>query len=800
MLVFDDCIVPIAKESLDFPMQVTIVPAKGNGSSTLTRSTADFVMDHEGLAVTVLAGEIREEGARRVENLWKTPSATLSSGSSYTMTLAAGIYDFSMGIGTGTATFSGTGGETGTLTASATNRKSVLKTITAGTLVVTASVATLIDLMVVNMTGVTNQNTPEYVNYGGDLAQTPVTKEKYCLHLTGVAGDFIQTPDSVENSITGDIDISCKLSMVDWTPAGYQTIISKLAGAGTRSYILQVAGGPGRLSFEISANGTATTGYVSTVAPTVTDGAILWVRVKRVSSTGAITFYTSADGTTWTQLGATVAGFTGALFDGTALLNIGAYNNGVTESLNGNIYSAQIYNGIRDAGGTLAVDFNVYRDATSSTGTITSSTTGEVWTLQNTARIVNIFYHGAGADGVKYFSTLNGNTVTSNVVTFATGAAIPDNELKGVLIEGTRTNLSTQSTDLSAGYSVVGLVKTGNDSAFINGKVTMARLTESAGGTFHQIYKQVTSVAGLFVGSVYVKRGTNRFIALNMESTSKTTVVFDMETRTFTSTVTSTSTTYKYGYKYLPLFDIFRIWLTDTVISGTTYFVVLGCNAAVPTYDANKYPIYSGDTSVYFWIGGIQEEQGAFPSSFIPTTTTSVTTNADVFTHPNALNVSDTQGTILLKITPAYDTPLGTLAGYGKQFILDFDAGKGLYIENQLLSFTDGTNIATIAFVPLRGVTYNVAAKWSGAGMQLVLNGVASSIASFDGSINSTTNMTIGGKGSDSTFNWKGNIKKLKVFKKAIPNSRIINLQKTFLVDEAGTQLVDEAGTPLFYF
>ncbi len=38
--------------------------------------------------------------------------------------------------------------------------------------------------------------------------------------------------------------------------------------------------------------------------------------------------------------------------------------------------------------------------------------------------VVSAPYHGAGVDGVKYFKTLNGNTVASNVVTEATGAAI----------------------------------------------------------------------------------------------------------------------------------------------------------------------------------------------------------------------------------------------------------------------------------------------------------------------------------------------------------------------------------------
>ena len=43
-------------------------------------------------------------------------------------------------------------------------------------------------------------------------------------------------------------------------------------------------------------------------------------------------------------------------------------------------------------------------------------------------------YHGAGVDGVRYFNTLNGNTVASNVVTEATGAPINSSTAKfGVL-------------------------------------------------------------------------------------------------------------------------------------------------------------------------------------------------------------------------------------------------------------------------------------------------------------------------------------------------------------------------------
>jgi len=56
-------------------------------------------------------------------------------------------------------------------------------------------------------------------------------------------------------------------------------------------------------------------------------------------------------------------------------------------------------------------------------------------------------YHGANVDGVKYFTTYNGNTVSSNVVTEATGANIPDATLHGYVAEGARTNLLTNSNN-----------------------------------------------------------------------------------------------------------------------------------------------------------------------------------------------------------------------------------------------------------------------------------------------------------------------------------------------------------------
>lgn len=143
------------------------IPVRGAVTPSMTRATVKTIQNNDGYMVTLLAGELGFPGARRVYNLWTTSSATLANLANKSLTLPAGAYQFSMGAGTGTATFSGTGGATGTLAASASGRVSVAKTITAGTFVVTASVADLVDLQVVSMVAETDQTTArEYVSVG----------------------------------------------------------------------------------------------------------------------------------------------------------------------------------------------------------------------------------------------------------------------------------------------------------------------------------------------------------------------------------------------------------------------------------------------------------------------------------------------------------------------------------------------------------------------------------------------------------------------------------------------------------
>ena len=149
----------------------TAIPARGAVTPSFTRASPKTIVNNDGYQVTLLNNELGFPGARRVYNEWTTSSVTLASGANKSLTLTAGTYQFSMGAGTGTATFSGTGGATGALAASASTRVSVAKTVTAGTFVVTASVADLNNLQVCNITAETDQTTiREYVSVGVESA------------------------------------------------------------------------------------------------------------------------------------------------------------------------------------------------------------------------------------------------------------------------------------------------------------------------------------------------------------------------------------------------------------------------------------------------------------------------------------------------------------------------------------------------------------------------------------------------------------------------------------------------------
>lgn len=195
-----------------------------------------------------------------------------------------------------------------------------------------------------------DSNDPKYLPWEGD---------NY-VYLSGVAGNFMSTPDSPELDITGDIDIRARIALDDWTPSNVQPIVDKYSVANNQSYLMWIDTS-GFITLYWTEDGvtgkTFTSSAAAAASRTVSDNGELWVRATLDVDNGAsghtVTFYTSLNGSLWNQLGSVRTGTgTTSIFSGTSPLRIGSYGGAM---LSGKIFRIQILTGIN---GTPVIDID----------------------------------------------------------------------------------------------------------------------------------------------------------------------------------------------------------------------------------------------------------------------------------------------------------------------------------------------------------------------------------------------------------------------------------------------------------
>lgn len=232
-------------------------------------------------------------------------------------------------------------------------------------------------------------------------------------------------------------------------------------------------------------------------------------------------------------------------------------------------------------------------------------------------------YHGVNVDGVKYFATTNGNTVASNVVTEAAGTALTN---FGYLPEPASTNLVLQSENFGTTWAAVG-TPTRSAAAARVGRVVLDLIGDDDGATAVEGYQQVISFTGNAVKAVslYVKEGSATSSVFRLRDT--TGVANRLETiLTWPGGVPSlnTITGTLEGVDTLPN-GVFRLrFLTTSVTAANTNSLQIfpaAANVVDVTATGNLY------------VGGVMAENALFCSSYIPTTTGTVTRNADAFVY-----------------------------------------------------------------------------------------------------------------------------------------------------------------------
>ena len=194
---------------------------------------------------------------------------------------------------------------------------------------------------------------------------------------------------------------------------------------------------------------------------------------------------------------------------------------------------------------------------------------------------------------------------------------------KGLLIEESRQNLILQSQAFNVGWSTL-QSSIGADIAGVvspDGIENADSLTDNTVNAFHAVYRDVAVSAVQYTYSFYAKAGTATQVAIRVRDTitggtTHILSVFDLSAVSVNQ-ITGTGTITDVGGGW------YRCTATGTLTAGTRAFgIFVADNGAISYAGTGK--------TLYIW--GAQLEAGAFATSYIPTTTTALTRNADVAT------------------------------------------------------------------------------------------------------------------------------------------------------------------------
>ena len=201
---------------------------------------------------------------------------------------------------------------------------------------------------------------------------------------------------------------------------------------------------------------------------------------------------------------------------------------------------------------------------------------------------------------------------------------------KGLLIEEQRTNLNIYSEEFdNAAWTKTNTTVTADDETAPDGNVTADAIVENTTNSAHTVaYNATIGITGnnKYTASVFLKKGTRDWGIVAMSIFGN----FVNNPRAWFDLNNGVVGTLDTGADAATIQDCGNGWYRCTVTATsvasptTASGVIVGCSSGdnVVTYAGTN-----GAKALYAW--GAQYELGAFPTSYIKTTTASVTRNAD---------------------------------------------------------------------------------------------------------------------------------------------------------------------------
>lgn len=315
---------------------------------------------------------------------------------------------------------------------------------------------------------------------------------------------------------------------------------------------------------------------------------------------------------------------------------------------------------------------------------------------------------------------------------------------RGLLIEESRANLLTYSNSVGGTNWINTILNyTGNSIVAPDGTTTASLFVPTTASGSHYTRQAVTVSSGATVTvSIYAKAGAYRYIGL-LEGFSAKGKFFDLTAGTtlgnFVGAPTSSSMTAVGNGWY-------RLTVTATVPSTSADIEIYWSS------DGSTYNSIAGDGTSGFYLWGAQLEAGSFATSYIPTTTASVTRVADVV---------KLTGTALTTAGAAIGSAIVQTSSWqnstaaARDLLASATTRRLLYSNssNTVISSTDGTTRldATIGGSgTFTGGAVRSAVAWNASGRSLVANN--GTLTSDAVNLSTGATVTLGGYGTTTTF------------------------------------------------
>lgn len=216
-----------------------------------------------------------------------------------------------------------------------------------------------------------------------------------------------------------------------------------------------------------------------------------------------------------------------------------------------------------------------------------------------------------------------------------------DGNRLGLLVEESRTNLLTYSEDFTnaswVNFNADSLIVTADQANGSDGSASLDKIeiTDSTSEKHFLYFSNSITQGQNYSISCELKNGDQRYVSLGMYDSGSRwfAAVFDLQNGTVTqeseggadATIQSSGVVDLGG-------GLYRCYVVGSIVNGDSsgYTYIQLVSSGTPTFDAQGGETYSAVGGEYFYAGKIQLEAGSFPTSYIPTSGSTVTRSADV--------------------------------------------------------------------------------------------------------------------------------------------------------------------------